>query len=365
MSKTPVMDGLPGGPPPGSFVNQQPNQYRFRGLRHERPGARRRQTQPTMSTTFDRERGFRGQALKEIVVRIGSTDTLVVQSAAVDLAIMAQFSEYNRTQMVEHGAIEQIVTMLLKPSSHSAETIGHALMGLTVLCQGGYPDVEHVSPAAVRAAIVEAGGVRCLVALLNDCGTRLNSMGTIPRESLDQLRVYAKVAGAIVTLCEESEPNARAFAQAGAIKPLLALLGCTMRVPQRLLSPLEPDISDPNAAGARAAAAVSALACNEELQRRLVDEGAFAPLCGLCTISPNAICREECAKALFKLVIGSIHNKIELCTLGGVECLIGLLISARTPKVRLAPPPCPPPWMRLLPARHTGRASSLPATLDA
>lgn len=160
--------------------------------------------------------------MQKLTVASASGDEEGLAEAASDVAIMVQFSEFTRTQMVQEGAISGLLA-LISEGTHTPEVCTHAVSALTSLCSGGYPDVIEATPRAVRERIAAEGGISALMLMLNEYGTRLNTAGTLKRESASQLKLYAKAAEAITALCEDSEANVEAFIAEGALLPLVAL----------------------------------------------------------------------------------------------------------------------------------------------
>ena len=311
------------------------------GVPHEMPGTDKSPKLEELARSVDRRRDSNGarerinEHLLKLMAHAATRDEVALAEVTSDISIMVQFSEFTRTEMVKAGAIGSILAVLGE-RAHSVEVHTHATAALTSLCAGGYPDVVDASPKAVRARVAAEGGIPIVVGLFDNYGARLNTAGTLKKEPPGKLRLFCRAAEAVAVLATEYSSNCEAFLLAGVLEPLIALAcstdtrGAGKAIATSGTALVVATESQRDAMDARAAATLSVLATHPMAQSQFAKEDAIKPLIGLLTLSPNAYCREACALALWNLVLDCLPNKISLCSHGGVEALVGLLMSGPT-----------------------------------
>ena len=212
------------------------------------------------------------------------------EQAAAALANLASDSVGNRVSIVEAGGIRPLLALLENSSSKAKE---NAVMAIAHLA--------HQSEER-QTAISEAGGVPLLVNVL------ISSSNNVKETAVAQLCSLA--ADAISRLCDGHSANQTEIAEAGAIQALVAMLG----------SP-SPEMQSTSAG------AIGAL-CREnaENQAAVARTGAIAPLC--TNVREGSLeTKERSAWALWALATDNAPNKATVAKLGGIEPLVGLLVS--------------------------------------
>ena len=264
------------------------------------------------------EKRNRTAIIKQLVSMLHDSGTEAREQAAAALAKLARDSTDNRVSIVEAGGIKPLLKLLRGGSLRAKEKSASAL---THLCETG----------ANQDAIAEAGGVSLLVGVLQSSSSN---------KEASAVALSSLTACAIWKLCEDNQPNQLEVAEAGAIIPLVSMLG----------SP-SPEMQ------ANAAGALSTLAHNnQDNQSAIARTGAIAPLCTLVR-EGNDETKEQSASALWALSKDNAPNQVcanataacqtrnvfcntcsrppvECCfgqatiaKLGGVEPLVGLLVS--------------------------------------
>jgi hypothetical protein len=123
-------------------------------------------------------------------------------------------------------------------------------------------------------------------------------------------QLCSKAAHAASQLAEGNKENQTAIAEAGAIQPLVAMLG----------SP-NPEHQ------ANAALALSELSSGHLAnQAAIARTGAIAPLCALVREGASQEVKEQSAAGLWSLAADNHQNKATIAKLGGIEPLVTLLV---------------------------------------
>jgi vacuolar protein 8 len=228
--------------------------------------------------------------IKQLVYMLSDSSSEAAQEqAAAALANLARDSTDNRTSIVDAGGIVPLLALL---ESTSQKAMENAASALTQLC----------ATRANQDAIAEAGGIQLLVNVLTKSSSNVKETSAISLCSL--------AACAIWELSKNHTANQLAAAEAGAINPLVAMLGSPQAEMQS------------NAAGA-----LSTLASNNhDNQTAIARTGAIAPLCTLVREGSSET-KEQSASALWSLAHENAPNKATIAKLGGVEPLVGLLVS--------------------------------------
>ena len=219
------------------------------------------------------------------------------EQAAAALANLASDSDGNRVSIVQSGGIKPLL-MLLDPSSSSKEK-ENAMMALKHLA---YHNEER------QNAIADAGGIPMVVDVLLSSTSNVKDIGAIYLSSLS--------ADAVGQIGKGNPANQLALAEAGAIGPLVAMLG----------SPT-PEMQS------TAALAISSLSRDSpENQAAIARTGAIAPLCTNVRDGATAETKEGSASALWSLATDNAPNKATIAKLGGIEPLVSLLVSGSSLK---------------------------------
>lgn len=215
------------------------------------------------------------------------------EQAAAALANLARDSDANRQSIVDAGGINPLLSLLKGESPGAKENAANAL---TQLCETN----EN------RVSIAAEGGIGLLVGVLQSSSSN---------KETSAITLCSLVACAIWQLSKDNKSNQTAIADAGAITPLVSMLG----------SP-SPEMQ------ANSAGALSTLAeDNHDNQAAIARTGAIAPLCALVR-EGNAETKEQSASALWALSTDNAPNKATIAKLGGVEPLVGLLVSDASEK---------------------------------
>ena len=208
-------------------------------------------------------------AIKEIVDRLYIIEDPIAQrDATVSLSNIVEDSEFVRSAVIEHGGIAGLVALL--SSEHhepTSEARRYATRALTSLCLGGYPD-RLMDPVDVKYQI---GQVLCAIPLVV---AGLLDFEITTKPTAEEQLMCAVSAGLIAALADGSAANQLGFAAAGALAPLVAMLG----------SPGQSfiGINLPT----HAAAALAALSEHPFLQGTIATHGAIGPLCNNLAVGP-------------------------------------------------------------------------------
>ena len=232
------------------------------------------------------------------------------EQAAAALANLASDSADNRNSIVDAGGIPPLLSLLEMASPKAKENAISAISQLA----------HHKQ---IRSAIAKAGGIPMLANALaatssSGGGGGAGGAGGAGKDATNSASAANALSSlsafAIAQLSRGHRSNQLALAEAGAIPPLVAMLG----------SPS----SEMQANAANALAALSRH--NADNQHAVARTGAIAPLCSLVREgAPNV--KEQSAAAIWSLAADNAPNKATVAKLGGIEPLIGLLVGADTP----------------------------------
>ena len=215
------------------------------------------------------------------------------EQAAAALANLASDSSDNRDSIMDAGGIAPLLALLESGSAKAKEKAIHAISQLA------YNE-------RIQRAIADAGGVPMLASALVSTSTNVKDMAS--SSQLLSLSAYA-----IAQLADGNHSNQLALAEAGAIPPLVSMLG----------SPS----SEMQANAARALAGLSR--DNTDNQAAVARTGAVAPLCSLVREGASNV-KEHSAAALWALSERNAPNKATVAKLGGIEPLVMLLMGGET-----------------------------------
>ena len=236
------------------------------------------------------ENSNRELIIKKLVSMLHDKGNGGEEQAAAALANLASDSADNRQSIVDAGGIAPLLS-LLESQSHGAKE--NAISAISQLAHN----------ATIQQAIAAGGGVPLLA-------TTLISSSANVKEMHSAASLISKSAYAVAQLARGNSDTQIALAEAGAIPPLVAMLG------------------SPNAEmQAHAAGALAALSTdNADNQAAIARTGAVAPLCALVR-EGGLKGKEQSALALWALSTDSAANKATVAKLGGIEPLVGLLVS--------------------------------------
>ena len=216
------------------------------------------------------------------------------EQAAAALANLASDSAENRTSIVDAGGIEPLLSLLEGTSQRAKENSVSAISKLAYKSE------------KIQAAIAQAGGIPLLANVLTSSSSNV-------KEMMQAASLCSIAANAVSQLAEGNRDNQVAIAEAGAIQPLVAMLGSSAAEHQA------------NAAGALA----QLCHLNTENQAAVARTGAIAPLCTLVREGALEV-KEQSAAALWSLSHENNPNKATVAKLGGIEPLVTLLVMGGT-----------------------------------
>lgn len=221
-----------------------------------------------------------------------SGDAGAQEQAAAALANLASDSAENRMSIVDAGGIEPLLTLLKNESRLAMEN------AVSAITQLAYKSDK------IQRAIADVGGIPLISNVLVSASSNVKEMAAAAQ-------LCSKAARAISQLAERNKENQDKISEAGAIQPLVAMLG----------SP-NPEHQ------ANAALALSELSAgNQANQAAIARTGAIAPLCTLVREGTEPEVREQSAAALWSLAADNSANKATVAKLGGIEPLVTLLVS--------------------------------------
>lgn len=250
----------------------------------------------------------------------GTNREFELAEAASDIAILARRYAHTRRPLADQGVVAKLIALLLR-TELQPQTIASVASAVAAL-------VSNETAGTSQQAIAAAGAVDALCAWLLQYGkASVATESAIASSAPAEMRMYARLAEAVHALCLDCPANSLLFLAVGALKPLIALASSS-EAPKGAVLPAQGDV---DAMEVHAVTALGAMAegC-PEAQEAVRKMGGLAPLCGLCTISPNAACRESCAMALWRMMVACPENKHAVCELSGVEALVGVLIAGTT-----------------------------------
>jgi hypothetical protein len=220
-------------------------------------------------------------------------------AAAAALANLASDSDANRDSIVEAGGIAPLLSLLETSSSTKAKE--RAIGAISQLA----------SRRTIQKEIAKAGGIPLLASVI--IASQSNGKQEKGADLGIASKLYALAAFAASQLAKGNRLNQTALADAGAIQPLVAMLG------------------SPNSdMQANAACALGTLAeAHADNQAAIARTGAIAPLTSLVREGAPLV-KEMCAGALWAVCDDHAPNKSTVTKLGGVEPLVGLLVSGGT-----------------------------------
>ena len=213
------------------------------------------------------------------------------EQAAAALANLAQDSADNRISIVDAGGIKPLLALLQDSSAKAKENAINAITQLAYRSQ------------EIQRRIADAGGVPLIASVM--VATCSNS-----KEMMQSAVLCSLTARAIAQLSEGNRANQIALCDAGVIPALISVLG------------------SPNAEmQANASMALASMAReNADIQGAVARTGAIAPLCALIKEGPDEV-KDAAAKTIWALAEENAPNKATIAKLGGIEPLVTLLVS--------------------------------------
>ena len=232
--------------------------------------------------------------IKKLVDMLQDSGAAAQEQAAAALANLARESEDNRKSIVDANGIVPLLNVLDSASPKAKE---NSVGAIKELCRNSKNN---------QSLIAKAGGIPKLVGVM--LGFSGNTMKDV---SLVQLCTLA--ADALQEMAKGNRKNQDAIAEAGAITPLVAMLGSQAAQMQ-----------------ANAAGALANLAHNHpDNQGAIAKTGAVAPLCALVREGSDET-KDQSASAIWALATDHAPNKDTIAKLGGIDPLLGLLVTGAT-----------------------------------
>ena len=232
--------------------------------------------------------------IKKLVDMLQDSGAAAQEQAAAALANLARESEDNRKSIVDANGIVPLLDVLDSTSSKAKE---NAVGAIKELCRNSKSN---------QALVARVGGIPKLVGVMASFSGQ-----TMKDASLMQLCTLA--ADALQEMAKGNRKNQDAISEAGAIQPLVAMLG----------SP-SPQMQA-NAAGALANLAHG----HPDNQGAIARTGAVAPLCTLVREGSDET-KDQSASAIWSLATDHQGNKDTIAKLGGIDPLLGLLVTGTT-----------------------------------
>ena len=240
------------------------------------------------------ETSNRSQIIQSLVEMLRLAGMTGQEQAAAALANLARESEDNRNSILNTDGIPPILALLDSKSQTAKE---NAVVAITELARGSMEN---------QAAVAAAGGVKKIVGLMHGFSAQTKDTAA--------WRLCALAAAAIRELSRGdgesvNSENQDAIAQAGAMAPLVTMLG----VPSPQLQ-------------ANVAAAMASLSKGHHGNQLAISKlGALPPLLGLVREGTSDV-KDRAASAIWSLSHKNVHNKDTIAKLGGVDPLISLLV---------------------------------------
>ena len=236
----------------------------------------------------------RAQIIRKLVNMLQDAGAGGQEQAAAALANLARESEDNRKSIVDASGILPLLALLESTSPVAKE---NAVGAIAELCRNS---------KSIQSLIAKEGGIPKLVGAMLDFSAANKERSMIQLWTLD--------AAAIKEMAKGNRKNQDAIAEAGAIAPLVAMLGSS--APQM----------QANAAGALANLASG----HPDNQSAIAKTGAVAPLCLLIKEGVGQQTKDESAQAIWSLAADHQPNKDMIAKLGGFDPLLGLLVTGTT-----------------------------------
>lgn len=232
--------------------------------------------------------------IRKLVGMLQDSGAAAQEQSAAALANLARESEDNRKSIVEANGIVPLLAVL---ESTSAKAKENAVGAIKELCRNS---------KANQSLIAKAGGIPKLVGVM--VGFSGNTM-----KDASLVKLCTLAASAIKEMAKGNRKNQDAITEAGAIVPLVAMLGS-----------LDPQMQ------ANSAGALANLARNHsENQGSIARTGAVAPLC-LLVREGSEETKDKSASAIWSLATDHGPNKDTIAKLGGIDPLLGLLVTGLT-----------------------------------
>ena len=285
--------------------------------------------------------------IKQLVSMLYDKGTAAQEQAAAALANLASDSADNRVSIVDAGGIEPLLALL---ESDSAKAKENSVLAITQLANNSLPNQTAMPP---RAASVARH-------VLTTAASNIKEP--------EAAELCSLAASAVTRLCKNNAANQAAITDAGAITPLVAMLGSPNPQMQAnasgALSALSRGSPDNQAAIARTGA-IAPLCARESARARPADRSSSRS-CGSARTSALALShsrpwtrpapraadradgrdraavrararglsetKEQSASALWSLSTDNAPNKATIAKLGGIEPLVGLLVGGGSEK---------------------------------
>ena len=235
--------------------------------------------------------------IQQLVGMLQDPSTAAREQAAAAIANLARESTANCTSIVEAGGIPPLLRLL---TSESAKAKENSASAISQLARGSRPN---------QNAIGKAGGIPLLVGTLTASSS--NKGGDASQGQLETIVLHT-----IWNLAKKNFANQVALVEAGAIAPLVQMLGnasAEMQLP--------------------ATGAIECLLHAKDIQASIVRTGAIAPL---CTLARDGMIetQEQASAALWSLSTDNLPNKTTIAKLGGIEALVKMVATGGSDKAQ-------------------------------
>ncbi|KAK3278803.1 hypothetical protein CYMTET_13283 [Cymbomonas tetramitiformis] len=290
------------------------------------------------------------QLLAEILATISEADTPDVQACAVHaLSQMLSTSERLISDVIHAGTLRILLKLVTTGGLEVQEACMHALS--SIACGTN----EH------RDAMLEAGVAEALIKTFTarqQPGVGASAGSDNYGEGFSRINLCTRVVSTLSNLAQGSNACRVRIVRAGAVKPLVALLGhasmsvlegaasalgniacgddvCREEIiNQGALQPLVALLhSGTNEARGAAASAIGNMSCGSDARRRkVVESGAVKSLVELLASGSEISCdaRARVAGAMLNMAAGSDEFRAELIGAGALRVLVHLLIQPAT-----------------------------------
>ena len=235
--------------------------------------------------------------IQQLVGMLQDSSTAAREQAAAAIANLARESTANCTSIVEAGGIPPLLRLL---TSESAKAKENSASAISQLARGSRPN---------QNAIGKAGGIPLLVGTLTASSS--NKGGDASQGQIETIVLHT-----IWNLAKKNFANQVALVEAGAIAPLVQMLGnasAEMQLP--------------------ATGAIECLLHAKDIQASIVRTGAIAPL---CTLARDGMIetQEQASAALWSLSTDNLPNKTTVAKLGGIEALVKMVATGGSDKAQ-------------------------------
>ena len=240
-----------------------------------------------------------------LLVLLSSDSTIAQAQASSVISALARRSALNKSTIVSEGCITPLVVLLTKPT-HTPSAKAHAPLIFALGREKGLT-IPHAKAKAAGALLSLTTGQPETQKLVADAGA-IKPLVALLGEPNDHARMRA--AGAIASLCRDNTRNKNAFEKYSAIDKLVELLNA----------------SSPDGVRAEVATALAVLTEENPANKdKVAASGGIAPLVALLLPETTERVKEEAASAL--LALSTLHpkNQRAVAQARGIEPLVQTL----------------------------------------